>query len=176
MRQPKQKRGLVRRATILLAAMAAGSLPMLTPQWMTQLAAAGYYGYGVYNTTTEVLSFSEIVLSFVGPNKFSPSVQEGVFEVKLQNADQSSDFAVIPSSLKFLRMYTGTPPDPVRYIDSTRVIDSPYVKVEEQVEIVGIPTDTAVEWWYKDVTLGSSDANNPLRFNVTGATSTPSGP
>jgi len=158
----------------MLAATAACSLPMLTPQWMTQLSAQGYgYGYGVYNTTSEVLSFSEIVISFVGESKFNSSPQEGVFELKMQNTDQSADFAVIPSSLKFLRTYTGNPSDPVRYSDSTKEIDSPYVKLEEQVKIMGIPTNTSFEQWYKNVKLKSTDPNNPLNFDVMTATESP---
>ncbi len=56
MKKPKQPNRLIRRLVIVTLAIAAGSLPMLMPQWMTSLAAYGYnpgyfqlsaYGYQV---------------------------------------------------------------------------------------------------------------------------------
>jgi hypothetical protein len=176
MRQPKQKRGLVRRVTILLAAMAAGSLPMLTPQWMTQLAAAGY-GYGVYDLSKHTLSFSEVLISYV--DRFG-GANQGVFEAKLQDLGDLN-FILIPSSFKPATNFTppGTFTDgQVIYDSVTGALTIPYVSVQTQMNL-GIPNVIyeGPEVWYKNVVLEPPTASvDNLEFEVTAATPTPSGP
>ncbi|RKZ77779.1 MAG: hypothetical protein DRR19_27435 [Candidatus Parabeggiatoa sp. nov. 1] len=178
MRQPKQKRGLMRRATITLAAIAAGALPMLTPQWMTSVAAYGY-GYGVYDLSKKTLSFSEVIIPYLDRFSSGGVVNRGVFEAKLQDLGDLN-FVLIPSSIKPAANFT--PPGSftsgqVIYDHTTGKLKSPYVSVQTKMEIGGF-TYEGPEVWYKDVELEPPTTGTPdvLEFTVTNATPTPSGP
>ncbi len=89
--QAKQKRGFIRRATITLAAIAAGSLPMVMPQWMTSLSAQiyGYNGNGVFDLSTETLSFSEIVIPLLDAITGEEIGESNVFRASLNRQSGS---------------------------------------------------------------------------------------
>ena len=143
MRQPKQKRGLVRRATITLAATAACTLPMLTPQWMTSLAAQAY-GYGVYDINTGKLSFSEIIIPFLDYLTGLPSNDKGKFVAKLDSlAVGVGNFDL--SELTYTGSFTGDSTGHVTYSYDTLTIHSPIVKISRTVRVMGklvtLPTE-----------------------------------
>jgi hypothetical protein len=145
MRQPKQKRGFIRKATITLAAIAAGSLPMLTPQWMTSVAAYGN-GKGIYNIGTERLSFSEIVIPIVDAITRKENGNTNVFEVSLDKQQGNWVFEMDPSTFKWVKK-SASDPNPVKYDSTNRDINVPCVQA-----VFDLPTGS-MEFWYNDAIL-----------------------
>lgn len=152
MRQPKQKRGLVRRVTILLAAMAAGSLPMLAPQWMTQLAAA-VYGYGVYDDDAQTLSFSEIVIPLLDSIMGEETGEADVFKFSLTRHPGGLVFEAVPWTVEWVKDTPATDTFPVTYDYTTRTINIPCVKVNIWNQEL---------WLYKDAILEQVNMNDPV--------------
>jgi hypothetical protein len=127
----------------MLAATAACSLPMLTPQWMTQLAAAGY-GYGVYDINTGKLSFSEIIVPFLDYLTGLPSNDKGKFAAELQSQDVGvGNFEL--TTLTYIGLFPGDPTGYVTYSYDTKKIHSPTVKISTTVRVMGklvtLPTE-----------------------------------
>jgi hypothetical protein len=155
MRQPKQKRSLMRRATITLAAIAAGSLPMLTPQWMTSVAA---YGYGVYDLGTQKLSFSEIVIPLVDAITGKETGKTNVFEVSLdKQAGSGWVFEMDPWSFNWVKE-NASDPNPVKYDSDTGKIEVPCVKTTFILPPPMPPTDV----WYDNAILEQVNQDVPI--------------
>ncbi len=145
----------MRRATITLAAIAAGSLPMLTPQWMTSVAA---YGYGVYDVGTKTLTFSEIIVPFLDYLTGLPSNEKGNFRASLVSQDVGvGNFEL--TELDYNGSFTGDSTGYTTYSYDTKKIHSPKVTVSDQVRVMGkLVTVTPVE--FNDVELIQVEAGD----------------
>jgi len=161
MRQPKQKRGFIQRAIITLAAIAAGSLPMIMPQWMTSLSAQtyGYNGDGVFDLSTETLSFSEIVIPLLDAITGEQiGDKSNVFEADLNRQPGSGWlFELDPWSFAWVQE-NASASNPVVYDNQTGTINIPCVKV---TFILPSPQPPMVTW-YKNGLLERVDRDAPL--------------
>ncbi len=149
----------MRRATITLAAIAAGSLPMLTPQWMTSVAA---YGYGVYDLSTQRLSFSEIVIPLVDSITGKEIGKTNVFEVSLdKQAGSGWVFEMDPWSFNWVKE-NASDPNPVEYDSNTGKLVVPCVKTTFILPPPAGPTDV----WYDNAILEQVNQDTPV-FELT---------
>jgi hypothetical protein len=156
--QAKQKRGFIRRATITLAAIAAGSLPMVMPQWMTSLSAQTY-NYGVFDLSTETLSFSEIVIPLLDAITGEQiGDKSNVFKADLNRQPGSGWlFELDPWSFEWVQE-NASASNPVVYDNQTGTIDIPCVQV---TFILPSPQPPMVTW-YKGGLLERVDRDDPL--------------